>query len=161
MIESMDTQIGRVLEAFDANGLTENTIVIFTSDNGGERFSDTWPFTGKKSDLLEGGLRNPHGDRVARAHRARPHQRPGAISMVVSCHRHCRPVDVDFGAKPCRLYAVLDHVVIPCCRRLAELLCPFRSWPVFGEMGSERRVEETIQTFSSRSNSRATSLVKT
>ena len=40
MIESMDTQISRV-EALDANGLTENTIVIFTSDNGGERFSDT------------------------------------------------------------------------------------------------------------------------
>ena len=59
MIESMDTQIGRVLEALDASGLTENTIVIFTSDNGGERFSDTWPFTGKKSDLLEGGLRIP------------------------------------------------------------------------------------------------------
>ena len=59
MIESMDTQIGRVLEAFDANGLTENTTVIFTSDNGGERFSDAWPFTGKISDLLEGGLRIP------------------------------------------------------------------------------------------------------
>ena len=36
-----------------------NTIVIFTSDNGGERFSDTWPFSGKKSELLEGGLRIP------------------------------------------------------------------------------------------------------
>jgi arylsulfatase A-like enzyme len=59
MIEAMDAQIGRVLEALDANGLTENTIVIFTSDNGGERFADTWPFTGKKSDLLEGGLRIP------------------------------------------------------------------------------------------------------
>ena len=33
MIEAMDAQIGRVLEALDANGLTENTIVIFTSDN--------------------------------------------------------------------------------------------------------------------------------
>jgi arylsulfatase A-like enzyme len=48
-----------VLEALDANGLTENTIVIFTSDNGGERFADTWPFTGKKTELLEGGLRIP------------------------------------------------------------------------------------------------------
>ena len=36
-----------------------NTIVVFTSDNGGERFSDTWPFTGKKTELLEGGLRIP------------------------------------------------------------------------------------------------------
>ncbi len=40
-------------------GSRENTIVIFTSDNGGERFADTWPFTGKKTELLEGGLRIP------------------------------------------------------------------------------------------------------
>jgi arylsulfatase A-like enzyme len=59
MIEGMDVQIGRVLQALDANRLTENTIVIFTSDNGGERFSDTWPFTGRKTELLEGGLRIP------------------------------------------------------------------------------------------------------
>ena len=59
MIETMDTQIGRVLKALDANRLTSNTIVIFTSDNGGERFADTWPFTGRKTELLEGGLRIP------------------------------------------------------------------------------------------------------
>ena len=55
----MDLQIGRVLQALDANGIADNTIVIFTSDNGGERFSDTWPFTGRKTELLEGGLRIP------------------------------------------------------------------------------------------------------
>ena len=59
MIEAMDTQVGRVLQALETHGLTENTIVIFTSDNGGERFADTWPFTGKKTELLEGGLRIP------------------------------------------------------------------------------------------------------
>src|SRR6202049_2005512 len=59
MIQAMDLQIGRVLQTLDANGLTENTIVVFTSDNGGERFSDTWPFTGRKTELLEGGLRIP------------------------------------------------------------------------------------------------------
>ena len=59
MIQEMDLQIGRVLEALHANGLAENTIVIFTSDNGGERFADTWPFTGRKTELLEGGLRIP------------------------------------------------------------------------------------------------------
>lgn len=59
MIEAMDQQIGRVLQALETNGLTQNTIVIFTSDNGGERFSDTWPFSGKKTELLEGGLRIP------------------------------------------------------------------------------------------------------
>jgi arylsulfatase A-like enzyme len=74
MIEAMDAQIGRVLEALDANGLAENTIVVFTSDNGGERFADTWPFTGKKTDLLGRRTAHPNGDRVARAHRAGPHQ---------------------------------------------------------------------------------------
>jgi arylsulfatase A-like enzyme len=59
MIQAMDLQIGRVLQALDANNLAENTIVIFTSDNGGERFADTWPFTGRKTELLEGGLRIP------------------------------------------------------------------------------------------------------
>jgi arylsulfatase A-like enzyme len=59
MIEDLDRQVGRVLQALHANGITDNTIVIFTSDNGGERFADTWPFTGRKTELLEGGLRIP------------------------------------------------------------------------------------------------------
>ncbi len=59
MVQQMDLQIGRVLGTLDAHGLAGNTIVIFTSDNGGERFADTWPFTGRKMELLEGGLRIP------------------------------------------------------------------------------------------------------
>ena len=59
MVRQMDLQIGRVMEALHAGGTADNTIVIFTSDNGGERFADTWPFTGKKTELLEGGLRIP------------------------------------------------------------------------------------------------------
>jgi arylsulfatase A-like enzyme len=59
MIEAMDLQIGRVMQVLDARGLSDDTIIVFTSDNGGERFSDTWPFTGIKTELLEGGLRVP------------------------------------------------------------------------------------------------------
>jgi arylsulfatase A-like enzyme len=59
MVGEMDLQVGRVLQALEAGGIAENTVVIFTSDNGGERFADTWPFTGKKTELLEGGLRIP------------------------------------------------------------------------------------------------------
>jgi arylsulfatase A-like enzyme len=55
MIRVMDEGIGRVVEHLD-----ENTFVVFTSDNGGERFSDTWPLVGKKMDLLEGGIRVPY-----------------------------------------------------------------------------------------------------
>jgi arylsulfatase A-like enzyme len=59
IVGELDTQVGRVLRALETGGVADNTIVIFTSDNGGERFSDTWPFTGKKTELLEGGLRIP------------------------------------------------------------------------------------------------------
>lgn len=59
MVLEMDRQVGRVLKALDDARIADNTIVVFTSDNGGERFSDTWPFTGKKTELLEGGLRIP------------------------------------------------------------------------------------------------------
>ncbi len=59
MVVEMDLQVGRILKALEAAGAARNTIVVFTSDNGGERFSDTWPFNGKKTELLEGGLRIP------------------------------------------------------------------------------------------------------
>jgi arylsulfatase A-like enzyme len=59
MIHHMDEGIGRILAALEAKGLAENTLVVFTSDNGGERFSKNWPFVGGKMDLLEGGLRVP------------------------------------------------------------------------------------------------------
>ncbi|MEZ5651055.1 MAG: sulfatase-like hydrolase/transferase [Burkholderiaceae bacterium] len=59
MIRQMDEGIGRVLDALATRGLAENTLIVFTSDNGGERFSDVWPFVGGKMDLLEGGIRVP------------------------------------------------------------------------------------------------------
>jgi len=60
MIRIMDEGIGRVLAAVDATGARDDTLVVFTSDNGGERFSDGYPLWGKKMDLLEGGIRVPY-----------------------------------------------------------------------------------------------------
>ena len=60
MIRQMDEGIGRVLSALKEYKLDSNTMVVFTSDNGGERYSDTWPLVGKKMDLLEGGIRVPY-----------------------------------------------------------------------------------------------------
>jgi arylsulfatase A-like enzyme len=59
MVAELDRQVGRVLQAVETAHIASNTIVVFTSDNGGERFSDTWPFSGKKTEPLEGGLRIP------------------------------------------------------------------------------------------------------
>jgi len=59
MVRSLDAAVGQVVQALKAKGVFDDTIVIFTSDNGGERFSKTWPFTGQKTELLEGGIRVP------------------------------------------------------------------------------------------------------
>ncbi len=59
MVRHLDQSIGRVLRAIEARGNAGNTLVVFTSDNGGERFSYMWPFIGEKGDLYEGGLRVP------------------------------------------------------------------------------------------------------
>jgi arylsulfatase A-like enzyme len=59
MVREMDEGIGRLLDALDHGGLGENTLIVFTSDNGGERFSDNWPLVGGKMDLTEGGIRVP------------------------------------------------------------------------------------------------------
>jgi len=59
MIHHMDEGIGRILALLQAQGLQRDTLVVFTSDNGGERFSDSWPLVGGKMDLTEGGIRVP------------------------------------------------------------------------------------------------------
>jgi arylsulfatase A-like enzyme len=59
MIHHMDEGIGQLMQALQQHGLTDDTLVVFTSDNGGERFSDNWPLVGGKMDLTEGGIRVP------------------------------------------------------------------------------------------------------
>lgn len=59
MMKSLDQGIGKVLDALKATRQERNTVVIFTSDNGGERFSYNWPFSGQKMNVREGGIRVP------------------------------------------------------------------------------------------------------
>ena len=59
-VDRLDHYVGQLLDAIDANGLAENTLVIFTSDNGGHpSFAFNRPFRGSKWNLYEGGIREP------------------------------------------------------------------------------------------------------
>jgi arylsulfatase A-like enzyme len=59
MVKSMDSGIGKVFDALRKANLERNTLVVFTSDNGGERYSLNWPFQFQKFYLWEGGIRIP------------------------------------------------------------------------------------------------------
>jgi arylsulfatase B len=61
VVEAMDRAIGKVLDTLDEQGLAENTIVLFFSDNGGAAYAmggaDNVPLRGGKGETFEGGIR--------------------------------------------------------------------------------------------------------
>lgn len=60
LVETMDSNVGKVLAAIKESGQEENTIVIFTSDNGGVYdISKQWPLRAGKGSFYEGGIRIP------------------------------------------------------------------------------------------------------
>jgi arylsulfatase A-like enzyme len=61
LLEHMDAGIGRVLAALEESGQRENTLVIYTSDNGGQMNvgATNGPYRGEKGDMYEGGIRVP------------------------------------------------------------------------------------------------------
>lgn len=67
MVTAMDSYVGRMLDALREQGISENTLVIFTSDNGPHnesnhhpaRFKPSGPYSGMKRSLTDGGIRVP------------------------------------------------------------------------------------------------------
>ena len=61
LVKALDDNVGRILEKLDAEGLTNNTIVIFTNDNGGQTRvgANNGVLRGRKGQLWEGGIRVP------------------------------------------------------------------------------------------------------
>jgi arylsulfatase A-like enzyme len=82
MIHHMDEGIGQLVQTLRELDLLSNTLIVFTSDNGGERFSDNWPLVGGKLDLTEGGIRVPW---IAHW--------PGVIAAGSQTEQHCMTMD--------------------------------------------------------------------
>ena len=61
LIEHLDFNVGRILNYLKSSHLDQNTIIVFTSDNGGalQYEASNLPFSGGKGDMLEGGIRVP------------------------------------------------------------------------------------------------------
>jgi len=60
LIETLDTNIGRILDKLDELGLEDETFILFTSDNGGVyRWTKQWPLRAGKGSYFEGGIREP------------------------------------------------------------------------------------------------------
>jgi arylsulfatase A-like enzyme len=59
MLERADAGIGQIMRTVDTLGLAQNTLVIFTNDNGGEWLSNNAPLFHRKDSLWEGGIRVP------------------------------------------------------------------------------------------------------
>ncbi len=59
MIDALDNAIGRILETLDEQGLRENTLVMFLSDNGADQSGRNSPFRGSKGSTFEGGIHVP------------------------------------------------------------------------------------------------------
>jgi len=90
-VEAMDANVGRVLAAIEKMGLKDKTIVVFTSDNGGDR-QHVAPLRGGKGTLYQGGLRVPA---VIRA----PGIKPGA-SRVTTLSMDWFPTLMQLAGKP-------------------------------------------------------------
>ena len=59
MLERVDAGVGMILRELERLGIADNTLVVFSSDNGGERWSSNAPLFHHKATLWEGGIRVP------------------------------------------------------------------------------------------------------
>ena len=115
MMRSMDAGIGRVLAALKKRGIDRNTFVVFTSDNGGERYSFNWPFSFEKGYLWEGGIRVPA---IARWRGVIPAGR--TTSQAAITMDWTATLLAAAGAKPGPRYPIEGDDLMPVCRGTRE-----------------------------------------
>jgi len=83
LVEHLDRGVGRILKTLEATGFADDTLVIFASDNGGNKKASNAPFSGHKSSLYEGGVHVPC---IARW--------PGVLPAGRTCDQTCITMDL-------------------------------------------------------------------
>ena len=138
MMESMDAAIGLVLNRLDDLGLAEDTVVIFTSDNGGVSSGDAYataclPYRGGKGRQWEGGIRQPYYIRVPGV------TRPGAMDATPVTGTDFYPTILELAGQPLKPKQHVDGVsLVPLLRggTIAERDL-FWHYPHYGNQGGE------------------------
>lgn len=83
MVAIIDQGVGRILNALDETGHSDHTLIVFISDNGGQKNADNRPLRGGKGDMYEGGIRVIA---VARW--------PSRIPTGSTCEKRCSYIDM-------------------------------------------------------------------
>jgi arylsulfatase A len=105
MVESVDQSVGRVLETLEELGLTENTLIIFTSDNGGfAGATSNAPLRANKGSHYEGGIRVPLIIKGAGV------TKPGTVTKVPAISTDLYPTILDMAGLPPRPHQDLDGI---------------------------------------------------
>jgi len=107
MMESMDDAVGHVIEGLAEAGLAENTIIVFTSDNGGVSSGDAFataclPLRGGKGRQWEGGIRQPFYIKAPGV------TMPGTSSASLATGTDFYPTLLELAGLPVRPEAHLD-----------------------------------------------------
>jgi len=134
-ISCLDAAAGAILERLKRNGLDDNTLVIFASDNGATSIGRNKPFRGWKGEMYEGGIRTPG---IARW--------PGRIPKGVSCDEFCGTLDLfpSFvrlaGAAPARDVKLDGYDILPVLTEGARSARKEQFWELRGSRAA--RIDE-------------------
>lgn len=138
LIENMDTAVGRVLQRLDELGLTDNTVVCFTGDNGGVTSGDSFsssqlPYRGGKGRQWEGGLRVPFYIRAPGV------TRPGSTCATPVIHNDFYPTVLQLAGLPLTPEQHRDGVSLVPLLKGGELAPRplFWHYPHYGNQGGE------------------------
>ncbi|MBN2449891.1 MAG: sulfatase [Lentisphaeria bacterium] len=141
MIQAMDDAVGIVLDALERTGQADNTIVCFTSDNGGVSSGDSFstaclPLRGGKGRQWEGGIREPFHIRAPGT------TRPGSLCDVPVSHIDVYPTLLALAGVPMPAGPLVDgRSLVPLLRgegdEAIETRDLFWHYPHYGNQGGE------------------------